>query len=191
MTQIDPKTVLITGAPERVEALAKHFAVAGVEHVTLAQLGPGSEAVDVYVQLGVVVPTRGHTVVGRVQSFLNDGLLARFALAERVLPMLAENATVLLVVGNFQAEAALPDDQSARLSLLRVLAHAMRADLAPHRVRIRVISSERSDSELVDFALTGAKDPLSAASAHPGNDSTSRTYEDWRIQMLGLAHIEV
>jgi hypothetical protein len=183
------KRVLITGAPERVEALGKRFAVADVEQVTLAQLGPGARAVDYYVQLGVVVPARGDTLVRRVHSFLSDGLLGRFAIAEQVLPLLADDAVVLLVAGNLQREMAAPDDRLARLSLLRVLAHAMRADLAPKPVRIRVISSDRGDDEITEFALTGAKDPL-AVPPQPDDQASSRTYEDWRIQMMGLAHIE-
>jgi hypothetical protein len=184
------KWVLITGPPTRVEAVATIFAAAGVEQITLAQLGPGASAVDYYVQLGVVVPARGDTIVRRVHSFLNDGLLDRFAFAERVLPMLADEAVVLLVAGNLPAEVAAPDDQAARLSLLRVLAHAMRADLAPKRIRIRVITSERSDAEIAEFALTGAKDPQAAAPSSSDDDALGGSYEDWRVQVMGLAHIE-
>jgi hypothetical protein len=184
------KQVLITGSPGRVEAVAKLFAVAGVEQVTLAQLGPGASALDYYVQLGATVPAHGDTVVRRVHSFLNEGLLDRFAIVERVLPMLADDAVVLLVAGNLPAEMAAPDDQAARLSLLRVLAHAMRADLAPRRTRIRVISSDRGDEEIVEFALTGAKDPQVAPSVSD-DGAPGASYEDWRIQLLGLAHIEL
>jgi len=184
------KRVLITGAPGRVAALVKLFAVAGVEQVTLAQLGTGSNPVDYYVQLGVTVPARGDTIVRRVHSFLNDGLLGRFAIAEQVLPLLADEAVVLLVAGNLPDGVAAPDDQTARLALLRVLAHAMRADLAPKRVRIRVITSERGDEEIVQFALSGAKDPHAAAPVSD-EDSAGGSYADWRIQMLGLAHIEL
>jgi hypothetical protein len=187
----EPKQVLITGAPDRVKTLAKHFAAAGVNQVTLAQLGAGTGLLDYYIQLGVVVPARGETLVRRVHSFLSDGLLDRFTIAERVLPILADDAVVLLVAGNVHAEMALPDDQQARLSLLRVLAHAMRGDLAPKRVRIRVITSGRGDDEIADFALTGRKDPLAAAPIRPDDRASSRTYEDWRIQMMGLAQIEL
>ncbi|MEO9139679.1 MAG: hypothetical protein ABI345_11490 [Jatrophihabitans sp.] len=186
------KRVLITGTPDHVEALAKVFSAADIEHVTLAQIGPGASEIDYYVQLGVTVPARGDTVVRRVHSFLNDGLLDRFTIVERVLPMLADNAVVLLVAGNLPAEVAAPDDRAARLSLLTVLAHAIRADLAPKRVRVRVISSDRSDEDIAAFALSGAKDPEAALplAASEGPDS-DRTYEDWRIQVLGLAHIEL
>ncbi|MEP6815598.1 MAG: hypothetical protein ABI873_08625 [Marmoricola sp.] len=182
---------LITGSPERVAALAKAFERVGDEPVTEAQLGLGAAAVDRYVQLGVTVPARGDTVVRRVHSFLSDGLLERFAIAERVLPLLTDGATVLLVAGNQSAEEAAPDNQVARLSLLRVLAHAIRADQAPKRVRVRVISGERTDEEIVDFARSGAKDPLADPLTPPSMSAPAESYQDWRTQVLGLAHLEV
>jgi hypothetical protein len=184
------KRVLITGSPDHVEAMAKRFAAAGVEQVTLAQLGPGASAIDYYVQLGVTVPARGDTIVRRVHSFLNDGLLERFAIAERVLPMLADNAVVLLVAGNLTTEVSAPDDHAARLSLLRVLAHAIRADLAPRKIRVRVISSERTDDEIAEFAFTGAKDSQSMPPPLPEDINSGGSYENWRIEMMGLVLIE-
>ncbi|CAN5465810.1 hypothetical protein BH11ACT8_BH11ACT8_18630 [soil metagenome] len=117
-----PQRVLITGSTDRVELLSKAFEQAGAEPVTLADFGPDCAAVDCYVQLGFTVPARGDTVVRRVRSFLSDGLLERFAIVERVLPLLADSATVLLVTGNRSSEAAAPDDRAARLLILRVLA---------------------------------------------------------------------
>jgi hypothetical protein len=186
------KKVLISGSPAHVESLAKRFAASDVEQVTLPRLGSDPTPVDYYVQLGVLVPARGETVVRRVQSFLNDGLLERFTLAERVLPMLAADAVVLLVAGNQATEVTAPDDRAARLSLLRVLAHAIRADLAPHRIRVRVITSERTDDEIAEFALTGAKDPDAAGGQRKLNArSPEDSYTDWRIQMMGLAQVEM
>jgi len=182
---------LITGAPDRVAALSKAFEQVGAEPVTLLELGPDVSAVDRYVQLGFTVPARGETVVRRVRSFLNDGLLERFAIVERVLPMLADGATVLLVAGNLSSETAAPDDRAARLLLLRVLAHAIRADQAPKRVRVRVISGERSDDELVQFAISGAKDPLTAPWTLSDEVIFGGDYEDWRTQVMGLAQVEV
>lgn len=185
-----PMRTLITGSPERVAGLAKVFERAGDEPVNLDQIGPGAGAINRYVQLGTTMPARGESVVRRVHSFLNDGLLERFALAERILPLLAADATVLLVGGNLSAETSVPDDQAARLMMLRVLAHAIRADLAPGRVRVRVISGDRSDEEVVEYALSGAKDPHAE---HPTLDSEDAavSYEDWRTQVLGLAQVEV
>ena len=74
--------------------------------------------------------------------------------------------------------------------MLRVLAHAIRADLAPKRVRVRVITGERSDEEIVDFARSGAKDPHAELPMLDAHDPAG-SYEDWRIQVLGLAQVEV
>jgi hypothetical protein len=186
-----PKRALITGSPDRVAALSKLFERAGDEPVTLAQLGPGAGAIDRFVQLGVSVQARGDTVVRRVHSFLNDGLLERFVAVERVLPLLADGATVLLVAGNLPAEAAAPDDRAARLLLLRVLGHAIRADLAPNRVRVRVISGDRTDEDIVDFALSGAKDPLTEVPTVPDMQVSDTSYEDWRTQVMGMVRVEV
>lgn len=184
-----PKRTLITGSPDRVAALAKAFAAVGDDTVTLDELAPGVH-VDRYVQLGVTVPARGETVVRRVHSFLSEGLLERFTVVERILPLLNDEATVLLVAGNLSAEGTAPDDRVARLSLLRVLAHAIRADLAPNRVRVRVISGGRSDDEIVRFAQSGAKDPRAELLAPPESTSNT-TYQDWRTEVLGLAQVVI
>jgi len=184
------KLALITGSPDRVTELRSTFRANGVDTVTLAELRPGIAPIDYYVQLGHSVPTRGETVVRRVHEFLNDGLLERFLAAERVVPLLAPTATVVLVAGNLPAEVAAPDDQAARWAMLRVLAHAMRADLAPARVRIRVVSGGRSDEAIVAYALSGAKDPLVESGPYDEQETMGRTYEDWRIGVLGLVRIE-
>jgi hypothetical protein len=182
---------LITGSTERVDALSKAFEQAGAEAVTLADLGPDCAAVDCYVQLGFTVPARGDTVVRRVRSFLSDGLLERFAIVERVLPLLADSATVLLVTGNLSSEGAAPDDRAARLMILRVLAHAIRADRAPQHIRVRVISDERTDSELVEFATTGEKDPLTVPPGATDEIFGDGGYQDWRTEVMGLFQVEV
>ena len=182
---------LITGSPDRVESLAKAFEQAGAEPVTLAELGPDCAEVDCYVQLGFTVPARGETVVRRVRSFLSDGLLERFALVERVLPLLADPATVLLVTGNQSSEAAAPDDREARQMILRVLAHAIRADRASHHVQVRVISAERSDGELVDYATAGAEHPATTPMAGLDEIVGGVDYQDWRAEVMGLFQVEV
>ena len=188
---MSPMRALITGSSERVQALSKAFEQAGATAVTLADIGPDCAAVDCYVQLGFTVPARGDTVVGRVRSFLSDGLLERFAIVERVLPLLADSATVLLVTGNLSSEAAAPDDHAARLMMLRVLAHAIRADRAPGRIRVRVISDEHSDAELVKFATTGEKDPLTTLPGAPDGVVGGGNYQDWRTEVMGLFQVEV
>jgi len=185
---------LITGSTERVEALSKAFEYAGSQAVTLADMGPGCAAVECYVQLGFTVPARGDTVVRRVRSFLSDGLLERFAIVERVLPLLADSATVLLVTGNQSSESAAPDDHAARLMILRVLAHAIRADRAdqaPRHTWVRVISDDRTDAELVEFATSGQKDPTTIPPGVSDEIVGGASYQDWRTEVMGLFQVEV
>lgn len=96
----------------------------------------------------------------------------------------------MVLVGGNSAETAVPDDQAARLMMLRVLAHAIRADSGPKRIRVRVISGERSDEEILQFALSGAKDPRVELPTLDSHDPAG-SYEDWRIQVLGMAQVEV
>jgi hypothetical protein len=172
--------------PEHEEG--SHVTHAGIDH---GLDGTSPVPVDCYVQLGFTVPARGDTVVRRVRSFLSDGLLERFAIVERVLPQLADPATVLLVAGNESSEAAAPDDRAARLMILRVLAHAVRADLAPGRVRVRVIGGGRSDAELVQYAISGDKDPSTTPPGAPDEVRDGVAYQDWRTEVLGLFQVEV
>jgi hypothetical protein len=124
---------LVTGSGDRVSALADALSADGVEVLTaggpadLDSLGDGQ--IDHYVQLPALVAAAGDNLIGCVRSFLADGLLARFALVEHLLPHLADGASVVLVAGH-DPGAALPDDQHSRLALLHVLAHATRAPRA-------------------------------------------------------------
>jgi hypothetical protein len=187
------RTALVTGSADRVAALRAGFEASGVRALGLVDVGPGTGPLDVYVQLGLTVPVRGETVVRRVHAFLNDGLLERYLTADRVRPMLAPDAVVLLVAGNTPTEVTAPDDRAARVALLRVLAHALRADLAPARVRVRVVTGERTDAELVGYALGGGKDPLAEpaiAVDRADEGTTGRGYEDWRAAVLGMFQVE-
>lgn len=188
---MSPMRVLITGSTERFEALSKTFEQAGAETLTLADLGPDCAAVDCYIQLGFTVYARGDTVVQRVRCFLSDGLLERFAIVERVLPLLTDSATVLLVSGSQSSDTTAPDDSAARLMILRVLAHAIRADRAQQRIQVRVISDEHSDAEILEFATNGAKDPVTAPSEPADDGEFGRDYLDWRTEIMGLAQVEV
>lgn len=182
---------LISGSTDRVGALSKAFEQAGIDALTMADIGPDCAAIDCYVQLGFTVPARGDTVVRRVRSFLSDGLLERFAIVERVLPLLTDSATVLLVSGNLSSESAAPDDRAARLMILHVLAHAIRADRAPERIRVRVISDERSDAELVEFATSAEKDPWTTPPGAADKIVDGLDYQDWRTEVMGLFQVEV
>jgi hypothetical protein len=190
---------LISGAEPLADAVAAALREAGAEVVVagdlqrvaeaVAGLEPGS--VDTYVQLPVTLASRGDTVVARVRQFLSEGMLARFEAVEAVLPVLAPRARVLLVSGTTPLDAGdLPDDRRARLALLEVLAHAVRADGSASGVRVHTVSSGRGTDELVAVAL-GQSRPEPAAVADLQAREPEMSYEDWRTEVLGLATVEV
>ncbi|MGI5129953.1 hypothetical protein ACQEVB_24345 [Pseudonocardia sp. CA-107938] len=185
------KVALVTGSADRAASLRAAFEAGGVQALGLADIRATTGPVDYYVQLGVTVPVRGETVIRRVHAFLEGGLLERFATVDQVRPLLAPDASVLLVTGNTSTDLIAPDDRSARLALLRVLAHALRADMAPGKVRVRVVSGEPTDAELVEYALGGGEEPMVGPVEPPGGGMADRDYEDWRAAVLGLFTVEV
>jgi hypothetical protein len=162
-------TVVVTGAAEHVAAVSAALREAGAEVIAvddlasldaaIAGIAPGS--LHCYVQLPVHVAARGRAVVERVRNFLEDGLLARFTAAATMLPALSEGGRVVLVGGNTPVEASAPDDQSARLALLDVLAHAIQADGATTRIRIRRLPNTESAQHIAAVSWgwsTGSSD---------------------------------
>lgn len=190
---------LVSGSPAMtgpvVEALAARGAgVTVVEdpaRAAVAVAGLRSGSVDCYVQLPLSLRPAGDTVVGRVRHFLDAGLLTRFRLAETVLPLLRPTANVVLVAGHTPIAHEDPDDHSARLAMLQLLAHALLADKAPETLRVQVASAGQSPERLVAAGLDGeAIDPAPDPRTAPTRPS-DRSYEDWRVEMMGQVGIEV
>ena len=185
---------LLTGSADRAQRLCQLLRDGGADPVIISDPAalpgePGSDRVDFYIQLPVTIHPNGDTAVARVGSFLTAGLLARFSAVDRVLPVLAPGATVVLVSGNTPDEASLPDDHHSRLALLHLLAHAARAELATKHVEVKVVSNQRSDEEIVYYALGGGEN------AHPHPDLPDRAkaaaaYQDWRAEVMGLVGID-
>lgn len=181
------KRALVTGSGDRVAVIAELLAGEGVEVVAADPSEVDSldlGRIDHYVQLPVTVHPVGESLVGRVRSFLAEGLLGRFALLERLLPALAEHATVVLVAGNI-ADSVLPDDESSRFGMLNVLAHATRAELASRGVLVTVASGSRTDSQVLQIALRGGEDPVSELGEAPAGKVTDKQYQDWRTEVMG------
>lgn len=181
-----------------MEELAEAVRAAGAEVLAVHDPGQVAEAVaglpagglHGYVQLPVTVPLEGESVVRRVRSFLEGGLLSRFEAAQAALPALAEDGRVLLVAGNTTSSGSdLPDDRAARLALLEVLSHAIRADKAPAKVRVQVLEG-RSASELAAAVLDGAT-PVRPEVADLRRREVDMSYSDWRTEVLGMATVEV
>lgn len=190
---------LVSGCDDRVTQVAAALRDSGAEVVmvqdpahlaqTAAELEPGS--LSYYVQLPVTIDVSGTTLVGRVRDFLQRGLLARFDAADAVLPALRDDATVVLVSGNTAVEGgSMPDDAAARFALLNVLAHAVRAEKAPGVVRVRMLPADTPATEVASVALQHdhpVRVPLVELPA--GADELS--YEDWRVEVMGMATVQV
>lgn len=190
-------TVLVTGSTEGVDPVLDAVRAAGAGAIGLTDparlvedlraLEPGS--VSCYVQLPVALTPEGDNAVTRVHSFLEQGLLTRFVLADAARPALSAEASVVLVGGHTPLERQAPDDQGARLALLNVLAHAIRADRAPTLTRVRVLDHSCTAAEIADLAVTGR--------APRGEQPTERSaealraYQDWRTELVALASVEI
>lgn len=157
----------------------------------VAVAGLTSGSVDCYVQLPLTLRPAGDTVVGRVRHFLDAGLITRFRLAETVLPLLTPTASVVLVAGHTPIAHEDPDDHSARLAMLQLLAHALLADKAPDSLRVQVVSANQPADRLVAAAVDGEQlEPPADGRTAPTRPS-DRSYEDWRVEMMGQVGIEV
>ena len=126
-----------------------------------------------------------------MRTFLEKGLLARFEAADAVLPALREDANVVLVSGTTVIDAgAMPDDRAARFALLNVLAHAIRAEKAPGVVRVRILGADTAASAIAAVALRTER-PTLRAMAHLQAREAEMSYADWRIEVMGLATVQV
>jgi len=187
--------VLVTGATQPVAEVADALRKEGAEVIAvddldkveaaLAGLPPGS--LSGYVQLPVHVAARGESVVERVRHFLEDGLLARFSAAAVILPALSDEARVVLVGGNTLVEASAPDDQSARVGLLKVLAHAIQADRSATKVEVRVLAHDAAAEHIGAVAL-GAEPTREQALADLMAQEPKMSFDDWRIEVMGLVN---
>ena len=190
--------VLVSGWDARVGQVSDALRALGAEVVVsddphrlrqvVAELPPKS--LSAYVQLPVSVDVSGETVVGRVRTFLQNGLLARFDAADVVLPALRGDAKVVLVSGNSTVQGeAMPDDAAARFALLNVLAHAVRADKAPGKIRVRMMDADSRPDDIASLTVRGEATPTGLAQVKERESELS--YEDWRTEVMGLATIHV
>ncbi len=193
------QTVLITGSTSAVGPMADAVRAAGAtpivaqtpDELTAAIADLEEGGLEYYIQLPSSIRPSGSTVTKRVHEFLVEGLLERYRAAEVVLPVLADTARVVLVSGNVNTETSAPDDRAARLSLVHVLKHAMRADKSSSTFDIEVAVPNTEPDVVVRSVLNGT--PLEpeeteapkAAAVDPGLD-----YFNWRIEMLGAMRSE-
>ena len=189
--------VVVTGSAERVASVSEALRNAGAEvtavddlgklEAAVAEMAPGS--LTCYVQLPAHVVARGRTVIERVRNFLEDGLIARFTAASAILPAMSDGGRVVLVGGNTPVEASAPDDQSARLALLDVLAHAIQADKSATRIRVRVLPHDELAEHIAAVALGGAPTREQALAELRAREP-EMSFADWRIEVMGLVNGE-
>lgn len=188
-------TVLVTGGGQRLDEVAAAITAAGAETVVVDALDRLGEAVtgrtfDAYVQLPVAMTPGQGSIVSRVEQFLAEGLLSRFRAAATVLPSLAPAATVILVGGQTGLDVDAPDDHEARLALMRVLAHALRAERAPARLTVRTADHTWTGEQIAGRVTADPATERSLPDPETGDETVGQAYADWRAEVLGLMRVE-
>jgi len=181
---------LVSGIPELVSDVAAVLKEHGAEVVEVgdiddvpqacADAGPG--AFDGYVQLPASFTVQGETAIARVHHFFADGVLARFPAVAAALPALTPDARLTFVMGVLPPEVSTEDDVAARAALVRILAHAARADAAGH-LRISVMDSGTTAQDIAQCAL-GRND------RQPVDELSEEAYAEWRMELLGMMWAE-
>ncbi len=187
-----PTNVLVSGAPERIAAVSTVLQahdctvveVDDLERVPQACAEAGEGAFDSYVQLPAYFGIEGTTAIERLHHLFVKGVLARFPAMNAVVPALKPGGRITLVAWPLPAEVATDDDIDARSALFRVLAHAAQADGGDDTV-VRVLGSSTSPEDIALAAL--GKESTRPASVE-GLSAVS--YADWRVELLGLQHVE-
>ncbi len=185
-------TVLVTGGGERLDEVSSAVKATGAEVVVVDTLDRLGEAVagktfDAYVQLPVAMTPPEGSVVAKVEQFLTQGLLSRFRSAATVLPTLAPDANVMLVGGQTNVDVNAPDDADARAAMLRVLAHALRAERAPARLTVRVADRTWTGEQIAAKVTGGGSETPSTSG---GDEGIGQAYADWRAEVVGLMRVE-
>ncbi len=187
-----PTNVLVSGTPERIEAVSSVLRahdctiveVDDLERVPQACAEAGEGAFDAYVQLPAYFGIEGRTAIERLHHLFVKGVLARFPAMDAAVPALKPGGRIAVVAWPLPAEVATDDDIEARRALFRVLAHAAQAD-AGDQVVVRVLGSSTSAE---DIALAA----LGKESARPASVEglSAVSYADWRVELLGLVTVE-
>jgi hypothetical protein len=120
----------------------------------------------------------------RVHHFFAEGVLARFPAVAAALPALVPDARMTFVTGVLPPDVSTEDDVAARSALVRVLAHAARAD-AGEGLRVISLGSGSTAKEIALTALGRSAD-VEALTARPSDQS----YDEWRIELLGMMWAE-
>ena len=108
-------------------------------------------SLDCYIQL----PSERHahtTALTEASATVADEAMARYAAVARVMPVLSDAATVVLVMGD-GADRTLPRDLAGAVNdLTRVLARALRSDHRATDLRVTLVEHQESPSEIASIA---------------------------------------
>jgi len=187
-----PTNVLVSGAPERIEAVSRVLRehdctvveVDDLERVPQACAEAGEGAFDAYVQLPATFAIEGRTAIERLHHLFVRGVMARFPAMDAAVPALKPGGRITVVAWPLPAEVATDDDIDARRALFRVLAHAAQADGGGETV-VRVLGSATSPEDIALVALgRESTRPTSVESL------SAVSYADWRVELLGLVTVE-
>ena len=188
-------TALVTGSPDRVPDVTVALKSAGFDILAAGVLSPDDApdleegSVDCYVQLPADRPGPAGGGLQRAREVIAHEVVARFDSAARFLPLLAPDATVLLVTegpdpSDIPAGGADPDHMAQR-TLVGVLAEAIQRDQGRAGVRATVVSEDRVVEEIATRAGPRRPGPMPwwlYASVDPDLD-----FADWRASVLCLA----
>jgi hypothetical protein len=186
-------TVLVSGAPKQVSAIAHALRRRGADVVEVTDLdkvpaacrAAGEGAFAGYVQLGASFRVDGESAVQRVRHFYADGVLARFTALDAARPALAPGASVVFVMGSLPPDVATDGDRTARRALTDVLGRAVRADAAPAQLTIRVLDADAEPDRVA--ALTLGQSP---GAPEPDERLEDLSLSDWRVELMGVVLVE-
>jgi hypothetical protein len=187
---------LITGSTEQVTAVAVALRSAGFNPVcadgwnTLADVCATmpAQSFGCYVQLPARHPARMTTSLGHLRAAIADGPLARVDVVAALAPLLAKEATVLLVLGDAPGETVAGGAELLRRAvgdLVRVLADAILEDHGASGVRVTVVGAHRSAEDIAELACRQGN--LSPPWTSYADHEPDASFSGWRLEVLGLA----
>ena len=183
---------LITGSSARASDVAAALRSGGFEPlcadsaldlVDLCAAVP-PKSLDCYIQLPDDHPART-TAVAEASAWVADEGVARYRAAATVGPMLAEGATVVLVMGERPSDRERsPGLIGAVNDLTRVLARALRGDYDSAGVRVALLEDGPSPSQIASVAV-GAGEPARSVASYVDVEP-GLGFAEWRLEVLSL-----
>jgi hypothetical protein len=170
-------TALVTGPKLQADEIADALRSAGYDTVCEDGSRPWNEfasmlpqqSLDCWIQLPPADPETPAETLDAARNLVTDAVVARFAAAASLAPLLAPQATVVIVEG--RGAAAGPVGR-----LVRTLAEAIARDHAPTQIRARVVEATRPAEEIAAVAL--GRPPAAVRSW--ADIEPDAPFDDWR-----------